>query len=51
MKNKKYSAETLLDVLESYLLQIDRSTRDFSSVTLSDIRASITYVLQQNNRL
>ncbi len=50
MKNQEYSAETLLKVLASYLIQINRSGRDFPTVVLSDIGASIQSILKETNR-
>ena len=41
--------ETLLSVLYSYKIQIERNGGDFPAVTLDDILSSINYILQRND--
>lgn len=49
MNDKKQDRETLLYILYSYKIQIERNGGDFPAVTLDDLRASINYVLQRND--
>lgn len=41
-----YTAEVLLDVLQSYQRMIERNGGEYPLVVLSDISASITHVLR-----
>ncbi len=46
-----YTVDVLLDVLQSYRRQIERSGKEYPTVVLSDISASIDYVLQNCARI
>lgn len=48
MKTIEYSREDLLDVLKSYRGMIERYGTEYPTVCLSDLYASITYVLKRN---
>ena len=48
MRKAVYTKETLLDVMGSYLRQIHRDNGKYPTVVLSDIEASIKYVLSVN---
>jgi hypothetical protein len=49
MKKEDYNKNVLLDVLGSYLRQINRSNGEYNAVVLSDIKASIKHVLRIND--
>lgn len=49
MKKKEYTKEVLLDVMGSYLRQINRSGKEYPTIVLSDLQASIKSVLKENN--
>lgn len=48
MRKAVYTKETLLDVIGSYLRQIKRNGKEYPTVVLSDLEASMKYVLQVN---
>lgn len=48
MKKEDYTKEVLLDVIGSYLRQISRSGKEYPEVVLSDLQASMKFVLQVN---
>ena len=48
MNNKKQDRETLLYILYSYKIVIERGG-DFPAVTLDDVLKSINYVLRRND--
>lgn len=48
MRKAVYTKEVLLDVIGSYLRQIKRSGKEYPTVVLSDLEASMKYVLQVN---
>lgn len=48
-ENRQYTREELLAVLASYDRMIDRNAKEFPTVCLSDIQASIQVVLGRNN--
>ena len=48
MKKEDYTKEVLLDVIGSYLRQMSRSGEEFPGVVLSDLRASMKFVLKTN---
>jgi hypothetical protein len=48
MKNEKYTAEQLLDVLGSYFRMIQRYGEEYLAVALDDIQKSILHVLNKN---
>ena len=47
---EEYTADILLDILQSYKVQIERSGKLYPAVVLSDISASLDYVLQNCGR-
>lgn len=50
MENKKqYDRETLLHVLYSYKILIERNKKDFPTVLIDDLEKSINHVLNVNN--
>ena len=48
MNKSTYTKEEVLDVIGSYLRQISRSGKDFPTVVLSDLQASMKHVLKVN---
>lgn len=48
MRKAVYTKEALLDIMGSYLRQISRDNGENPTVVLSDIKASIQYVLSVN---
>ena len=48
-ENRQYTREELLAVLASYDRMIDRNAKEYPTVCLSDIQASIHAVLGRNN--
>lgn len=48
MRKNVYKKEILLDVIGSYLKQIDRNGREHPTVVLNDLMASMKYVLKVN---
>lgn len=48
MKKTQYDRETLLYVLYSYKIMIDRN-KNYPAVLISDLEKSIDFVLQKNN--
>lgn len=48
MKKEEYTKEVLLDVMGSYLGQINRSGKEYPTAVLSDLQASIKFVLKVN---
>lgn len=48
MKKKSYTREELLKVMSGYLRMIERNGKEYPTVVLDDIRASIEYVLEVN---
>ena len=48
-ENRQYTREELLAVLASYDRMIDRNAKEYPTVCLSDIQASIHTVLGRNN--
>lgn len=48
MKAKHQDRETLLYILYSYKIMIERSAADFPRVVLDDLQKSIDYVLTRN---
>ena len=46
MKKEQYTVPVLLDVIASYQRMIERSGKEYSTVVLSDIDASIKSVLR-----
>ena len=50
ISKEHYTIDVLLDVMESYKRQIDRSGKEFPSVALSDIAGSINFVLKNCGR-
>lgn len=49
MKKEEYTKEVLLDVMGSYLKQINRSEKEYPTVVLNDLQASIKSVLKAND--
>lgn len=49
MKNE-YNKETLLNIMKSYLVMIERDGEKYPGAVLSDIKASMRFVLRQANR-
>lgn len=49
MKKEEYTKEVLLDVMGSYLRQISRSGKEYPTVVLDDLQASIEFVLKSND--
>lgn len=47
--NTQYTREQLLDVIHSYLRQIERNGNEYPTVVLDDIAKSIQFVLDKNN--
>lgn len=45
---KSYTREDLLEVLASYDRMIDRNAKEYPTACLSDIQASIQFVLEAN---
>lgn len=45
---KPYTREQLLEVLAGYDRMIDRNAKEYPTVCLSDIQASIQFVLEAN---
>lgn len=45
------SRHALLDILKSYLTMIERSGKEYPTVVLGDITASIKYVLKENGEI
>lgn len=48
MKNKPQDRETLLYVLYSYKIMIDRNKKEYPTVLISDLEKSINAVLEKN---
>ena len=48
MKNKPQDRETLLYVLYSYKIMIDRNKKEYHTVLISDLENSINAVLEKN---
>ena len=48
MKNKPQDRETLLHVLFSYKIMIERDKENYPTVLIGDLEKSIDYVLQRN---
>ena len=48
MRKNVYTKETLLDVIGSYLKQIERSGERHPTVVLNDLETSMKYVLKVN---
>ena len=48
MKNKPQDRETLLYVLYSYKIMIDRNKKEYPTVLISDLENSINAVLEKN---
>jgi hypothetical protein len=48
MKNKPQDRETLLYVLYSYKIMIDRNKKEYPTVLISDLEKSINVVLEKN---
>lgn len=46
-KQIKYTRKTLIKVLESYKRIIERDGKEYPTVIISDLSASITYVLNK----
>lgn len=51
ISKEHYTIDVLLDVMESYKRQIDRSGKEYPSVVLSDIEGSIEFVLRNCGRI
>lgn len=51
INKEHYTIDVLLDVMESYKRQIDRSGKEYPSVVLSDIAGSIEFVLKNCGRI
>ena len=49
MKENKYTADQLLNVLASYQRLIERNGKEYAVVTLDDIAHSIKSVLEAND--
>jgi hypothetical protein len=49
MKKEHYTKEILLDVMGSYLRQIERGGAEYPVVVLNDIKKSINHVLKIND--
>lgn len=49
MKKEDYTKEVLLDVLGSYLGQIENFGKEYPTVVLGDIKTSINGVLKAND--
>lgn len=49
MKKEHYTKDILLDVMGSYLRQIERGGTDYPAVVLDDIKKSINFVLKTND--
>ena len=43
-----YTKDVLLDIIGGYLKQIERSGKQYPTVVLSDLKASMEYVLKVN---
>ena len=50
IREKQYTREQLLDVINDYLKMINRSGSEFPTVVLDDIAKSIQHVLRENGR-
>lgn len=48
MRKNTYTKETLLDIIGSYLKQIDNNGGKYPSVVLNDLKASMRYILKVN---
>jgi hypothetical protein len=48
MRKNVYTKEVLLDVIGSYLKQIERSGKENPTVVLNDLETSMKYVLKVN---
>lgn len=48
MEKEDYTKEVLLDVIGSYLRQISRSGKEYPTVVLSDLQASMKFILKVN---
>lgn len=48
MRKAVYTKETLLDIMGSYLRQISRDNGEHPTAVLSDLKASMKYVLEVN---
>lgn len=48
MRRAVYTKEVLLDIINKYLTQIERSAEEHPKVVLDDIRLSMEYVLEVN---
>lgn len=49
MKKEDYTKEVLLDVIGSYLRQINRNGKEYPTVVLGDLKTSIKSVLKAND--
>lgn len=50
IKKEEYTADVLLDILQGYKRQIERDNGRHPSAVLSDILASVNYVLENCER-
>jgi hypothetical protein len=48
MRKAVYTKEVLLDIINKYLTQIERSAEEHPKVVLDDIKVSMEYVLEVN---
>ena len=48
VREYQYTKEQLLDVMNAYLIQIERNGKEYPAVVLDDIKKSIRYVLEKN---
>ena len=48
--NRKSTKHDLLQILENYLIMIERDKGEHPAVVLDDIRVSIKYILKKNNK-
>lgn len=48
MRKAVYTREVLLDIINKYLMQIEKSGKEYPTVVLDDLKASMEYVLEVN---
>ena len=48
MKKEDYTKDVLLDIIGSYLRQIERGGKEYPTVVLSDLEMSMKFVLRKN---
>ncbi len=51
MKNSEYTREDLLEIMNDYRIMIELNAKKYPTALLSDLYASLTYVLKESGAL